>query len=218
MNCINFTTNSNVNAYPIEEGFDTKYYPENVILFKDGLLDTNTKINFVGTLMTIGNGINTTKSKLDIFVFRNNTNENMIDNLSLASQDLMSTLVARQNQNGSVKDYVNELKEEFNLEMDTSKDYDTNISESIEYITKYNPILLKDAYLSNSKINIEVHGLNCSHCEANVEKVLKELPGVVSVKASAKKSLVVIENTDELDIELVKLEINKAGYSFIKVK
>ena len=70
----------------------------------------------------------------------------------------------------------------------------------------------------DSKINIEVHGLNCSHCEANVEKVLKELPGVVSVKASAKKSLVVIENTDELDIELVKLEINKAGYSFIKVK
>ena len=61
---------------------------------------------------------------------------------------------------------------------------------------------------------IKVYGMTCPSCENRVEKVMKKLDGVLSVKASYSYQFVEIEYVDELcSLEQIKASIENAGYT-----
>lgn len=61
---------------------------------------------------------------------------------------------------------------------------------------------------------IKVYEMTCSSCEGRVEKAVKELDGVISVKASFKDETAHIEYDDELcSLDDIKEYIQKSGYS-----
>ncbi|KHD36294.1 heavy metal transport/detoxification protein [Clostridium acetobutylicum] len=67
--------------------------------------------------------------------------------------------------------------------------------------------------MSIKKDSIKVYDMTCTSCEKKIEKALKTLPGVISVKASFVKQIVTIEYDDTIcTIQKIKSEINSAGY------
>ena len=58
--------------------------------------------------------------------------------------------------NGSQK-YMNVLNKEFNFEFEPMYEYTRNINESLDYIMKYNPLLLSNYYKSKSNIVIKTY-------------------------------------------------------------
>jgi len=61
---------------------------------------------------------------------------------------------------------------------------------------------------------IKVYDMTCNSCEGKVERTLKKLEGVTSVKASHNKEQVIVEYDAELcDIGKIKESIKSAGYS-----
>ena len=65
------------------------------------------------------------------------------------------------------------------------------------------------------KKTLTVDGMTCHHCEMTVEKALLQLEGVKSVKADHESKRVEVQYKDELDLDRVRENIEKAGYKFI---
>ena len=57
-----------------------------------------------------------------------------------------------------------------------------------------------------------VNGMMCVHCKANVERHLKELPGVEAVEVNLDSKTV--EVTGDVDAAAVKDTVERAGYEF----
>ena len=72
----------------------------------------------------------------------------------------------------------------------------------------------KMLFKKKNEIELIVSGLNCAHCEKRVEDAIKNANGILSVKASAKKSLVKLEINDDFNEEEVKILITNAGYKY----
>jgi len=66
----------------------------------------------------------------------------------------------------------------------------------------------------DEKLNLNVKGMSCSHCEMNVEKNVSGLSGVKIVKASHNNELVELEGS-HVDMKLVKKTINDLGYEVV---
>ncbi len=62
----------------------------------------------------------------------------------------------------------------------------------------------------NMETIIYVNGMMCPHCQARVESVCKEIPGVVDAKVDLQKKLVAV--TGEASLEALKNAITAAGY------
>lgn len=63
------------------------------------------------------------------------------------------------------------------------------------------------------EINISVYGMRCVGCEFGVERELKKLKGVVSVKADSSKNIVTIRYKKNLiKIDEIIDKINELGY------
>ncbi|WP_394871041.1 urease accessory protein UreH domain-containing protein [Clostridium butyricum] len=61
---------------------------------------------------------------------------------------------------------------------------------------------------------IKVYDMTCNSCESRVERTLKKLDGIISVKASYSKEEVIVEYDIELcDIDKIKESIKSSGYS-----
>lgn len=151
----NFSTTGAINAYAVTEDTTIKYYPNNVILFRNGLLDTNSKINFESTLLSIENGTNPEGDQLNLSVFRDERTKDTVDNIKHANLAFIKPYVQKQNNGEEVPAWVEELEQEFDFEMSRKKDYATNIDESIDYIIKYNASLFEDAYLKDKNLEVE---------------------------------------------------------------
>jgi len=76
---------------------------------------------------------------------------------------------------------------------------------------KKGKIVLTDPELSVKKI--QVQGLTCPHCKANVENGLKKLEGIETAVADLKSGVVEISGS-EIDLEKVKTSIEGGGYIF----
>lgn len=64
------------------------------------------------------------------------------------------------------------------------------------------------------KMRLKVYNMTCSSCENRVENAIKNLPGIVSVKASYSKQCADIElDSERCTLENIKSAINKVGYS-----
>lgn len=66
------------------------------------------------------------------------------------------------------------------------------------------------------KDTISVKGMSCSHCEGRVNTAVSAINGVKAVKASAKKSEVVVKFDEALtSLGVISEEIKKVGYEVI---
>ena len=64
-------------------------------------------------------------------------------------------------------------------------------------------------------ITVNVTGMTCSHCEANVKRNLEALKGITNVVADNKSSTVKISGT-KIDLAKVKQTVNGLGYTFVE--
>lgn len=71
---------------------------------------------------------------------------------------------------------------------------------------------------TKDKIELKVSGMTCGHCEAKIERAVKQLPGVKKVRASRMDGLVFIvpEKSDPVDLEQVKEAIRSLGYQVLE--
>lgn len=60
---------------------------------------------------------------------------------------------------------------------------------------------------------IHAEGMMCTHCQARVEKLCKELPGVTDAVVDLKAKSVTIKG--DADIAAVRKAINDAGYRVV---
>ena len=66
-----------------------------------------------------------------------------------------------------------------------------------------------------SGITVNVTGMTCSHCEANVKRNLEAIAGINSVVADNKTNTVKITGT-KIDLEKVKATVTGLGYNFVE--
>lgn len=60
---------------------------------------------------------------------------------------------------------------------------------------------------------IFVEGMSCDHCQINVETALKNLKGVQDTEVDLSTRKVIIKyDSSQLDLNKIKLALNKAGY------
>lgn len=63
-----------------------------------------------------------------------------------------------------------------------------------------------------NRLTLSVEGMNCHHCEMTIEKAIKELKNVVSIKADHTSKTLEIVYTGELNVEDVRRKIEEFGY------
>lgn len=61
---------------------------------------------------------------------------------------------------------------------------------------------------------IHAEGMMCTHCQARVEKLCKEMPGVTDAVVDLKAKSVTLKG--EFDVTAVKKAINDAGYRVVE--
>lgn len=64
-------------------------------------------------------------------------------------------------------------------------------------------------------ITVNVTGMTCSHCEANVKRNLEALAGITNVLADNKSNTVKISGT-KINLDKVKETVNGLGYNFVE--
>ena len=64
---------------------------------------------------------------------------------------------------------------------------------------------------------VNVEGMMCAHCEANVKKALEALDGIESAVVSHEAGTAVIELSKEVDDDLIKQTIEDKDYKFISI-
>lgn len=65
------------------------------------------------------------------------------------------------------------------------------------------------------KQNIIIEGMSCGHCTGSVEKALKGIAGVSSVKVDLASKTAVVESNQGIAEELLKSTISDVGFSVI---
>jgi len=60
---------------------------------------------------------------------------------------------------------------------------------------------------------IFVKGMSCNHCKINVEKALKEIPGISAIKVELDQSMAFFEG-DDIDLNLIKRCVEGVGYEY----
>lgn len=75
----------------------------------------------------------------------------------------------------------------------------------------------KEYGMGNSKLVLKIEGMRCGHCLASVEKVLRGLPGVVSLRVGMGKVQVTCDE-NPLNINALSTAIEKAGFRLLPLK
>lgn len=65
---------------------------------------------------------------------------------------------------------------------------------------------------------IYIEGMQCEHCKARVEKVLKELKGVTKVDVSLEDKNAIIEADVSLDNAIIKEAIEDIGFEVTNIE
>ena len=73
-----------------------------------------------------------------------------------------------------------------------------------------------DNKMSENKIVLNVSGMMCSHCASNVKNACMKVSGVIDADVNLKKKNVTISYEGDIDIELLKNNIESLGYKVLK--
>lgn len=63
-----------------------------------------------------------------------------------------------------------------------------------------------------AKTTLKVEGMMCNKCVERVENALKQVEGVVSVKADYKKGTAVVQSSEKLDDEILLMAVIDEGF------
>lgn len=75
-----------------------------------------------------------------------------------------------------------------------------------------------DVAKETSMIEVSITGMTCTGCENTIQSSLAEVPGIISVTASATNGNAIVEyNPAEADTLKIKEAINGCGYVAVKV-
>ena len=69
-----------------------------------------------------------------------------------------------------------------------------------------------------NKIIIKVDGMRCEHCAKKVSDAIVKLDDSYKVKVDLKSGEVTITSKNTIDIDNVKENVNKTGFTFVGVK
>jgi uncharacterized protein len=86
-----------------------------------------------------------------------------------------------------------------------------------KWIPSKNKTILPDMTQYTKNLTIGVSGMTCNHCKMNVEKRLKNLPGIESVIANPDTNEVELKG-NEFDLEKIRLAVEDIGYNYKGVK
>ena len=64
---------------------------------------------------------------------------------------------------------------------------------------------------------LDIPDMRCGMCEAHIENIIRKTVKVKKVKANRFKNLAIIYSNDSLDIDSIKLEIEKTGYRVLGI-
>lgn len=118
-------------------------------------LGTNPEIKFDSTLLTIDNAKNDDHKWFEIGVFVNYKHTDTADNISKVSLDGLRPLISAQNSGESNPEYLQELQVPFEMAMERTKLYDTNVANCIKTMLSYNASLFNSVYLDKSNLVVE---------------------------------------------------------------
>jgi hypothetical protein len=148
---VNYSTTREVAGFKINDDPTVKYYPENVLLFRNSELDTDTEIHFDSTYITIGDGTNYSRDTIRFNVYRNIRSNGTKDNVSRTNVGYFSDYLSYKYNGFPKDDNIEKLLNEFDFNMSRKKLYQENVDETIDYITKYNPFLFSQTYSETDK-------------------------------------------------------------------
>lgn len=69
-----------------------------------------------------------------------------------------------------------------------------------------------------NKMIIKVEGMSCEHCAKKVCEAIMNTDNKCKVKVNLKNGEVTISSKNPVDIDNVKENVNKAGFTFVGVK
>jgi len=67
------------------------------------------------------------------------------------------------------------------------------------------------------KKTLKIEGMTCKHCVMHVEKALRDIPGVQSVKVDLALGSAVVEFTAPIANQVFQEAVEEAGYSLTKI-
>lgn len=121
----------------------------------DEELDPNPEIKFDSSLLTIGDGTNSSGSIYDFGVFINTKYTPTVDNINRTDLDGLSPYIQNQNAGTSNPEFLQQLQIGFEMEMDRKKYYDDNVADAIKTMLSYNASLFNEVFLKKSNLVIE---------------------------------------------------------------
>lgn len=68
------------------------------------------------------------------------------------------------------------------------------------------------------KYILKIDGMKCGACEAHVNEIIRKSTNVRKLHSSARKKMTIIESNEPIDIELIKINIEKQGYKVLDVQ
>ena len=125
-----------------------KLFKENFIFFKDNELYNTGQVTVDNlNILTLDNGNSEGSIDFKVF-FHDDANVPANNILRMQNRPYTNSIIQQFASTDDEPYYVKKLKEDFDFKFDNSKDYAQNIRDSIQYIYKYNPLLLAPAYKS----------------------------------------------------------------------
>ncbi|UKJ63412.1 cation transporter [Cellulosimicrobium cellulans] len=71
--------------------------------------------------------------------------------------------------------------------------------------------------MSIVKIEYQVTGMTCGHCEMSVREEVEQVPGVTAIDVSATSGRLVVTADQPLDDAAVVAAVDEAGYQAVRV-
>lgn len=68
-----------------------------------------------------------------------------------------------------------------------------------------------------AKKTIIIEGMTCKHCKNRVERCINNIDGVAA-KVSLRKKVAIVSFEKDINVELIRTAIEKAGYTVIEIR
>ena len=173
-----FTTGTN---FPIFKGTDAEYHNDeyDIDIPYIGMsysipsdYDINPTVRFDANVLTINDQKTDAPIVYDILICINKDYSDNVDNISKIESDYIKSDAEAYNK-GTPKAYWDTLKNNFVMNMDRSKNYETNLKEAIKTMMSYNSSFFNEVFKESSNLSIEEY--------TGAEFLAKADNGIVSI-------------------------------------
>ena len=132
----------------------TDFAPKIQLEQSDEDLGSNPDIAFDYTNLTINGGHNDNGDVYDIIVCANTEYSNTIDNIAQTDNDFVRQIVESKYNGEEVPTYFDKLNTPFEMSMDRTVDYNTNLVNAIKSMLKYNSNAFAETFKRTSNLEI----------------------------------------------------------------